>query len=83
MTLRAPVKRVSVVWSKAVTINEARIFLLFTKEKNKKKKKNEVQLGSQPYKIVLNFIFIFPCEFSFAYFRVARRTMTFDNLSTD
>jgi len=35
----APVKRISLVWSKAVTVNEARIVLLFTKEKKKEKKK--------------------------------------------
>lgn len=31
--LIAPVKRISLVWSEAVTINEARIILLFKKDK--------------------------------------------------
>ena len=63
MTLSAPVKRVSVVWSKAVAINEARIVLLFTKEKKEKKKRMKYNLVHNLKKIVLNFIFIFPCEF--------------------
>ena len=78
LALIAPVKRISLVWSEAVTINEARIVLLFIKEnkKSKKEKKNTIK-GKMKYSLacnlenyVLNWIFLFK-------FRIPTRSFAF------